>query len=102
MVTVEPGPDGAVVVRGLNLDEVRARCLARPAGRPRLPRPSRAEILAAARARRWVDEPTQAELAADLNITRAVLRESVAESFGGWRQLMAITATSLDSDSTAE
>ena len=94
MTTVEAGPDGTVIVRGLSLGEVRGRLTPRLPGRPPGPEITRAEILAALASRReWLlDAPTQRELAADLGASRTRLREAVGRNWGTWRQMLAFTA----------
>lgn len=98
--TVEPGPDGAVIVRGLTLEAVAQRLIPRSPGRPAGPELTRAEIRAAVDSRReWSDDPTQDELAADLGVSRTRLREAIGRNYGSWRQFRAITATAPARDS---
>lgn len=91
---IEPGPDGAVLVRGLTIGEVRARLERTQRGRPTHPDVTRDEILAAAAERTELGLPlTQVDLAADLGLSRTRLREAAEEHFGSWRALRDISAT---------
>jgi hypothetical protein len=103
LTTIEAGPDDTVIVRGLSIGEVRTRLLPRLPGRPPGPEITRAEILAALASRReWLlDSPTQRELAADIGVSRTRLREAVGRNYGGWRQLLTVSAQRDGRDSTS-
>jgi hypothetical protein len=103
VTTVELGDGGVVIVTGLSLEEVTAKLIPRPPGRPPGPEITRVEILEALASRRgWLlDAPTQSQLAADLGVSRTRLREAIGRNFRSYRQLLSFSATQDGGNSTA-
>lgn len=99
-VEVLEQPDGSVVVRGLSLEEARARLAVAPfragasRGRPAKPAISLAEIQAVVDELVEFDLPlTQVDLAAALGVSRTRLRVAIRAAFGSWSRFSAISAT---------